>query len=186
MRQYSKSLLVTVSISNEVYIMLLTSNISKPQASVPEAGPSLVRKNDFNTPLNEPTAATVRSHLPRAGEEAPTIGGCAGRRNKSRQIARRCYLVGMKSSYELAMERLSKAAPSVKLSAAQKAEIAELESSYAAKIAGREIAMQAEIAKVAGDSEKAVELTQQLALDRKKLQAELDEKKQHVRQSGGK
>ena len=92
----------------------------------------------------------------------------------------------MKSSYELAMERLNKTAPAVKLSAAQKAEIAELESSYAAKIAGREIAMQAEIAKVAGDAEKADELSQQLALDRKKLQAELDEKKQRVRQSGGK
>jgi len=92
----------------------------------------------------------------------------------------------MKSSYELAMERLNKTAPAVKLSAAQKAEIAELESSYAAKIAGREIAMQAEIAKVAGDAEKADELSQQLALDRKKLLAELDEKKQRVRQSGGK
>ena len=92
----------------------------------------------------------------------------------------------MKSSYELAMERLNKTAPAVKLSAAQKAEIADLESNYAAKIAGREIAMQAEIAKVAGDAEKADELSRQLALDRKKLQAELDEKKQRVRQSGGK
>jgi len=42
----------------------------------------------------------------------------------------------MKSAYELAMERLNKSAPSVKLTAAQKKELAELDSQYAAKIAG--------------------------------------------------
>ena len=44
----------------------------------------------------------------------------------------------MKSAYELAMEKLSKAAPTVTLSAEQKAELAELESKCAAKIAERE------------------------------------------------
>ena len=53
----------------------------------------------------------------------------------------------MKSSYDLAMERLQKQAPTVKLTAAQKAEIAELESMYAAKVAQREIGLQEEIAK---------------------------------------
>ena len=88
----------------------------------------------------------------------------------------------MKSAYELAMERLNKTAPTVKLTAAQKAQIAELESSFAAKIAGREIAMKTEIANVANDFEKAEELRQKLAHDRKKLQAELEEKKESVRQ----
>ena len=87
----------------------------------------------------------------------------------------------MKSSYELAMERLSKTAPSVKLSAAQKKELAELDSKYAALIAGREIALNGEIAK-ADDVEKEESLREQLMVDRKKLQAELEEKKERVRQ----
>ena len=88
----------------------------------------------------------------------------------------------MKSAYELAMERLSKSAPSVKLTAAQKAQIAELESQIAAKIAGREIAMQSEIVKAGGDFEKTEELRQQLAQDKKKFQAELEAKKESIRQ----
>jgi hypothetical protein len=89
----------------------------------------------------------------------------------------------MKSAYELAMERLNKTAPTVKLSAVQKTEIAELESEYAAKIAAREIALRAEIDKVAGDMEKEGPLRDQLALDRKKLQSELEDKKERVRQA---
>ena len=89
----------------------------------------------------------------------------------------------MKSAYELAMERLNKNAPTVKLTAAQKAQIAELESQFAAKIAGREIAMKTEITNTANDFEKTEELRQQLAHDRKKLQAELEEKKESVRQN---
>ena len=89
----------------------------------------------------------------------------------------------MKSAYELAMERLNKTAPTTKLTAAQKAQIAELESQFAAKIAGREIAMKSEIASAANDFEKAGQLRRQLAHDRKKLQAELEEKKESVRQS---
>lgn len=91
----------------------------------------------------------------------------------------------MKSSYELAMERLSKSAPAVKLSAAQKQQLAELDSQYAAKIAGREIAMKSEIAGVAGDFEKAEALHEQWVQERKKLQAELEDKKEQVRQSAG-
>ncbi|MDR3378719.1 MAG: hypothetical protein P4M10_08550 [Verrucomicrobiae bacterium] len=88
----------------------------------------------------------------------------------------------MKSAYELAMERLNQTAPTVKLSSAQKKEIAELESEYAAKIAAREIALKAEMAKVADDPEKEGPLRDQLALDRKKLQAELEDRKERVRQ----
>jgi hypothetical protein len=90
----------------------------------------------------------------------------------------------MKSSYELAMERLNKTAPTVKLTAAQKKQLAELDSKYAAKIAGREIALQDEIAKTsaAGNFEKIETLRQQLNGERKKLQAELEKKKDGVRQ----
>ena len=89
----------------------------------------------------------------------------------------------MKSSYELAMERLNKTAPSRKLTAAQKKQLAELASQYAAKIAGREIALQEEIvrATTAGDQEKAEMLEQQLVKERKSLQAELEGKKDLVR-----
>jgi len=79
------------------------------------------------------------------------------------------------------MERLNKTAPGVKLSDAQKKQLAELESEYAAKIAAREIALKAEIAK-ADDVEKESALRDQLVTERRKLQAELEEKKESVRQ----
>jgi hypothetical protein len=90
----------------------------------------------------------------------------------------------MKTAYELAMERLNQAAPSAKLTGAQKKQLAELDSACAAKIAGREIALKDEIAKAAaaGDSEKVETLQQQLIRERKSLQAGLEEKKEQVRQ----
>lgn len=89
----------------------------------------------------------------------------------------------MKSSYELAMERLNKTAPASKLTPAQKAELAELDVKYTAKIAEREIALKGEInaATAAGDFEKVEALGRQLAADRKNLQADLEEKKEKVR-----
>jgi hypothetical protein len=87
----------------------------------------------------------------------------------------------MKTAYELAMERLNKSAPAAKLTAAQKKELAELDSKYAAKIAEREIALNGEIAKAAGDFEKKEGLRQQLIAERRKLQTELEEKKEQVR-----
>ena len=90
----------------------------------------------------------------------------------------------MKTAYELAMERLGKTAPTVKLTAEQKKRLAELDSQYAAKIAEREIALKDEMAKIsaAGDWEKVETLQQQLVNERKKLQTELEEKKERVRQ----
>ena len=91
----------------------------------------------------------------------------------------------MKTAYELAMGRLNKAAPATKLTSAQKKQLAELDSTYAAKIAGREIALKDEISKFAavGDFEKVETLQQQLTKERKSLQAELEEKKERVRQN---
>jgi hypothetical protein len=98
-------------------------------------------------------------------------------------MGRRRHEQNMKTAYELAMERLNKAAPTVKLTSAQKRELAELDSQYAAKIAGREIALKDEMARVAQDSDKAGLLLQQLANERRKLQAELEEKKEAVRRA---
>ena len=65
----------------------------------------------------------------------------------------------MKSAYELAMERLNKQGPQTKVSAAQKKELAELDSRYAAKVAERELFLKDELAKAAakggGASKKA-------------------------------
>ncbi len=87
----------------------------------------------------------------------------------------------MKSAYELAMERLNKTSPTVKLTDAQKKALAELDSKYAALIAAREIALNGEIAKASDDVEKEESLREQLLNDRKKLQAELEEKKERIR-----
>jgi Skp family chaperone for outer membrane proteins len=89
----------------------------------------------------------------------------------------------MKSAYELAMERLQKQAPSVKLTAAQKAAIAELDSQYAARVAQREIGLKDEILKAEshGNEEEAAKLREQLQAEKRKLQAELEEKKERVR-----
>jgi hypothetical protein len=91
----------------------------------------------------------------------------------------------MKTAYELAMERLNKTRPAVKLTGAQKGQLAELDSKYAAKIAGREIALKDEIAKVAasGDEEKVEALQQQLLKERKSIRAELEGEKERVRQN---
>ena len=86
----------------------------------------------------------------------------------------------MKSSYEIAMERLNKTSPATKTTAKQKKELAELDSLYAARIAERELALRREIAEV-HDAEKEAVLRSQLVQERKKLQADLEEKKERVR-----
>jgi hypothetical protein len=91
----------------------------------------------------------------------------------------------MKSAYELAMERLNKTAPSVKLTADQKKQLAELDSKFAAKIAEREIFLKGELAAAVakGDIEAVGQLEKQLVSERKTLQAELEEKKEKLRRS---
>ena len=78
------------------------------------------------------------------------------------------------------MDRLKNAAPTPQLTAGQKKELAELNSLYAAKIAEREITLRREIAQVR-DPEKEEALRDQLVSERKKLQAELEGKKELVR-----
>ncbi len=90
----------------------------------------------------------------------------------------------MKTAYELAMERLARSSPSIKLTARQKQALAELDARYAAKIAERELLLKGEMAKAAeqGDFEALEQLEKQLVSDRKSLQAELEEKKEQIRQ----
>ncbi|HNQ73239.1 MAG TPA: hypothetical protein PKN95_06495 [Verrucomicrobiota bacterium] len=88
----------------------------------------------------------------------------------------------MKSAYELAMERLEKAAPTTKLTARQKQAIAEWEAKAKARIAEREIALESEIraATAAGDLEKIELLRERLSQERKSIQAELEAKKEEI------
>jgi len=90
----------------------------------------------------------------------------------------------MKSAYELAMERLNKTSPTVKLTDTQKKEIAELESRCAAKIAERELVINDEIAKATakGEFDEIEKLQKQLISDRKSAQADLEEKRAKVRE----
>jgi hypothetical protein len=91
----------------------------------------------------------------------------------------------MKSAYELAMERLEKAAPTVKLTESQRAEIAELEALYKSKIAEREVYLGDEMAKARAKGEFGEAETMQVRLhdDVRRLQAECEEKKDRVRRA---
>jgi hypothetical protein len=93
----------------------------------------------------------------------------------------------MKSAYELAMERLNKSSPTVKLTNEQKAKLADLDSQCAARIAERELFLKEEIVKAVdkGDAEAMEQLEKQLVSDRKSLRAEFEEKKEKVRAGGG-
>lgn len=90
----------------------------------------------------------------------------------------------MKTAYELAMERLNKTAPTVKLTDDQKKRLAELDAEYKAKIADREIFLAGKMdqARAAGDWEALEQLEKQLASNRKSLHAELEAKKEKIRQ----
>jgi hypothetical protein len=90
----------------------------------------------------------------------------------------------MKSSYELAMERLNKTGPTRKLTDEQKKQLAEIDSKYAAKIAEREIFVKGELEKAAekGDFEAMQQIEKQLQSERKSFEAEKEEKKEKIRQ----
>ena len=91
----------------------------------------------------------------------------------------------MKSAYELAMERLEKASPSIALTEDQKQEIAELDSVYRAKIAEREVFLKDQISKaqIAGNLDEVQSLEKQLASEIRRLQEECEAKKEKLRKS---
>jgi hypothetical protein len=89
----------------------------------------------------------------------------------------------MKSAYELAMERLEKNAPSVALTSEQKTQIAEVDSTFKARIAERELFLKGEIKKAqnAGNLEEAESLGKQLTIDVRRLQEEAETRKDKLR-----
>lgn len=91
----------------------------------------------------------------------------------------------MKSAYELAMERLEKTTPSVALNDEQKAQIADVDSSFKAKIAERELFLKGEIAKAreTGGFDEVESLEKQLAVDVRRLREDCEEKKEKLRVS---
>ena len=91
----------------------------------------------------------------------------------------------MKSAYELAMERLQKNAPTVTLTDEQKAQIAEVDSTFKARVAERELFLKGEIAKAtsAGNFEEVESLQKQLAVELRRLQEEGEAKKEKLRAS---
>jgi hypothetical protein len=94
----------------------------------------------------------------------------------------------MKSAYELAMERLEKASPSLSLTEDQKKEIAEVDSVYRAKIAEQELFLKNQIrnAQTAGKLEEVESLEKQLASEIRRLQNECEAKKEKLRTEFGK
>lgn len=89
----------------------------------------------------------------------------------------------MKSAYELAMERLEKATPSLSLNDNQKKQIAEIDSNFRAKIAEREVFLkdQIEKARSAGKAEDLEQLEKQLVSEVRRLQVDCEEKKEKLR-----
>ena len=89
----------------------------------------------------------------------------------------------MKSAYELAMERLEKQSPTAKLTEEQRAAIAEIESTYRAKIAEKELFLQDQIQKAveARDAVEAESVRVQLTREVRRLQEECEAKKAKAR-----
>ena len=91
----------------------------------------------------------------------------------------------MKSAYELAMERLEKASPSISLTENQKKEIAEIDSTYRAKIAEKELFLKDQIRKAqnAGKFDEVESLEKQLVAEIRRLQEDSEAKKEKLRAS---
>ena len=91
----------------------------------------------------------------------------------------------MKSAYELAMERLQQASPSLSFTEEQKKELAEIDSKYRAKIAEKELFLRDQIrkAQTEGKADDIDSLEKQLASDVRRLQEECEAKKEKLRAS---
>lgn len=89
----------------------------------------------------------------------------------------------MKSAYELAMERLEKSAPTLQLTDAQKAQLAEIDSTYRARIAEKELFLQGKIkeAGLKGTFAEFEELEKRMASEIRRLQEDCEEKKAKLR-----
>ena len=91
----------------------------------------------------------------------------------------------MKSAYELAMERLQQASPSLSLTEEQKKELAEIDSKYRAKIAEKELFLSEQVrkAQAEGKADDIDSLQKQLASEVRRFQEECEAKKEKLRSS---
>jgi hypothetical protein len=94
----------------------------------------------------------------------------------------------MKSAYELAMERLAKDKPVVTLTDDQKKQLAEVDSTFKARMAEKELFLKDQISKAqaAGKFEDAESLEKQFAAEIQRLQQDCEAKKEKLRASFGK
>jgi hypothetical protein len=91
----------------------------------------------------------------------------------------------MKSAYELAMERLQKNQPSAVLTDDQKKQLADIEMTFKARIAEKELLLKGEIQKavIAEKFEEVEALEKQLASEIRRLQQNCEDKKEKLRAS---
>ena len=89
----------------------------------------------------------------------------------------------MKSAYELAMERLAKVSPTLVLTDEQKKQLADIDSTYKAKIAENELFLRDEIrkAEAAGNFEEVEKLEKQLTSEIARLRQDCETKKEKLR-----
>ncbi len=89
----------------------------------------------------------------------------------------------MKSAYELAMERLEQKTPTAKITEAQKAQIAEIDSLAKAKTAEKEVFLRDLIVKAqaAGKADEVTEIEGQLARELRRITEDCEAKKEKVR-----
>jgi hypothetical protein len=91
----------------------------------------------------------------------------------------------MKSAYEIAMERLQKASPTLSLTDKQREELAEIDSKYTAKIAEKELFLKGQIrkAQAEGKLDDIDSLQKQLVSEVRRLQEECEGRKEKLRNS---
>ena len=93
----------------------------------------------------------------------------------------------MKSAYELAMERLGATTPAAKLTDDQKTRLAELDSIYRARLAQEDLSCREDLERLGADEDGAkAELRRATySEEKRRLESELEEKKNRIRAEGG-
>jgi hypothetical protein len=93
----------------------------------------------------------------------------------------------VKSAYELAIERLEKDQPTIALTNEQKEQLADIDSTYKAKIAEKELLLRDQIrkAQAAGNFEEIEKLEKQLTLEIARLREDCEAKKAKLRAGFG-
>jgi len=91
----------------------------------------------------------------------------------------------MKSAYELAMERLGEDEPQVKLTDEQRAELADVDTKFTAKIAEKEVFLDGLIGKATatGNFEELAQLETQKTREISRLKADREEAKEQLRKA---